>query len=659
MPNPIFQLLNSSLTNFNNTHFTTVEKKQKTTDEKFYVVIPKTKGAHTIKINGKDYKLSEGDTRPHITVFEDRKADEGGGRAAYHLTMQVASLEEKSTFSIRSYFGVTGNLLYTNCKDEMNVLVALPINDGASDVVMQLIAPFNNAIQTIHHLKDTHASREQERLVALLTEKSTVFDNKMSPDYSSKMQEYFGILNSVIVHMEEWHNYKFNPDIKLLGHFCRLRTLVEKEILTDKERSKAKADRGSATIDSKETNNEEAKAGTVFGEAAPHEVKALAVTPIRSKAERIIQRHKRITKEIEQLQASKDYFKKIITLKKLVKQAYQEFNRLLLESVSIPRATWTDLLDIIPTISHADFVLAVNNKNHLALELMLEHSRYALGNTSVLLEKAYCGKDIQSLELLLNAKVNYDYRDAMGQTLLMRACLEARKNEMVLFLRAGASQYAKANNGYSALGYLTMRKDFKPPLDLVEAFLINCVAPNIDLMQGTPGLAGTALTFACQEKWKEQVKLYLRYGADPCYVRATDRLSALAICAAKGYDGLLIILLEQSRHPLDSAYGEALMMAEQYGQKQCAALLLKKTEGKPVDTSIAFPIGTSTEDLYAILRDPVTKAPTPGGSAAVALGAFGAWGNRPLPAGAVSPAAPGSSGSSSSIVVDSTLSPSL
>lgn len=182
-------------------------------------------------------------------------------------------------------------------------------------------------------------------------------------------------------------------------------------------------------------------------------------------------------------------------------------------------------------------------------------------------------------------------------------CRERRKDEMIALLNAGASTYAKDENGFSAIGFLTMDKVEKPNLDMIRTFMNHHSKPDIDYMQGPEGMASTALAFACQNNWKELVKLYLELSANPVFVRTSDNFSSLAICAAKGFTGLVAIILEKSKHQLDTAYGFALRAARQYGHKHIVQLILKKTGGVEPEDCFTFARGTPLEDLFSLFSE--------------------------------------------------------
>lgn len=554
MPNPIYQVIKSSLEKFTKTGFTITEKIQESTEDKYYLITAELKEAPQLSMKmpghqAQQYKVLE----THITVFEHMKKEEGKGRTAYHLTVQVSGAEKSNKFTLRSYFDVTGDSLYINCKDEKEGQVELQRNDADLGCLIKLAAPFNTAFQACYHVMNQQALKKHNVLVGLATTKSSVLAEEITAKSYPKVKEYIGYLNQIISQMEEWNQFQFSPDIQLLTHFRRLKAMVDNEVRLYVKSTESKENSEAETKELQPSSNipaiiqiasSETKSNTLLDNMPSLE----AVLKVFVPAVKMIQQYAALTVEIAQAQSSNDYAKKINAIKDLTESAYQEFTKLLAQSRSIPKPILTILLQIIPTVFHDDFVKAVKFKQHLALEMMLEHSKHAVGQASILLEESYNSNDVKAFKLLLDAKVDYHYRNQSGCTLLMRACLDESSEIMVCLLQAGASQYDRTFNGYTALGYLTSRDKKKPNLQLVTLFLENCVDVDIDLMQGQTTFSSTALAFACQNGWKKAAELYLRYGADPSLARTTDMLSSLAICAAKGYDDILAILLRLNIH---------------------------------------------------------------------------------------------------------------
>lgn len=180
------------------------------------------------------------------------------------------------------------------------------------------------------------------------------------------------------------------------------------------------------------------------------------------------------------------------------------------------------------------------------------------------------------LQLLLELGAACDNKDKYGNTLLMRTCLEKRKEEIAILLQAGASSFVFNNNGYTAFGLISVA-DPKPNLDLIRHYLECCTDPALVLtyLQGSPKDRQTPLAFACEHRLTDHISLYLNYDSELALTmsRMPDYLTPIEICAKHNFADICQMILNHPRQKLSLKYFSALKLAEKYRSNAVVKLL--------------------------------------------------------------------------------------
>jgi ankyrin repeat protein len=329
----------------------------------------------------------------------------------------------------------------------------------------------------------------------------------------------------------------------------------------------------------------------------------------KNTCQKILEKHQSLNQDLTLTNSEIEKISLLSHINILQQEAHEELHSILKISdkyFTIENNDLENLIKIIPRISPDIPDLAVQYDRINALNLLFKNHSY-LRLDATALRGFYNAKiNVEIFEHFANVTHGIDEQDEDGNSLLINACYHTREKEMIILLKAGASTTTKNNQGFSAFGSLTMRENKNPNLKIVESFIKNSSSFNIDFMQGSYPYSSTPLIFACQKNQTELGKLLLQNGADPRAARLPDTLTALEVCAGKGYNTFCEIILSKSQYPINDICSQALRVATQRTQMSTAKTIktfMEKNKIEQDDTKKIsyFPAGTGLQSMFTAM----------------------------------------------------------
>lgn len=605
--NPIFQIISLDPRPFSNAY--TITKKTAQSGKSYFLFKPK---AMPLSKQDDTFHLNDW----HISIYEDLTKDEGHGEASYHVTINFSNSSNKKIFA-RAYFNYSNNLLYINYKDPRDKLIdALPseTHDQAIQLAQTYSIDFYNLIWDIYSQIHEKFSKQYEKLISQLSRLS----RNLQTSQRDVLVKYQTKLDEIIRHIDKWMRFELCPNIGQFKYLKSLQQQINQRIIeidttplaNNKLETSTKELEVIAEISTSNKMNRHDQSLQELN-TINTQLKELENNKLLLNYQKITLEHELLSKKFDLPSENNDVLECALRINKLEQLADKEFKTLLLTESNyfgITKEEIEKLIKLIPSINEKHLVLAINNNRLEAVEILLKNYPYINLNTPIallknktILELSYEKKYLSIFKFLLKAGAFCNKLDADGQTLLMKACLDEREEEMVALLAAGASNFIRDKLGYTAFAFLTMSEKMQPDLILVALFIKNCQKFLIDFMQGPYSKRGTPLSFACQNNWIMAAGLLITSGANPAILRESDYLSALDICAGKNHTEILNIILEQcKKDAIIFGCNKALKVAEQFKQPACVKLLkdyIEKNNISADENRLLVGIGTSTATL--------------------------------------------------------------
>lgn len=573
MRNPVFNLVDKYINQLKVIKNISLELLTATNSMLFYKVTLNNPSNIKTVINNKECTVTEW----HITIFEDLSKSEGLGETSHHVTI---NFDNQSTAHI--YFDKYNKIVGVTFKADNQSYIADSFKVVLKKLGRNLSLDFTNALWQLYQTFYEEKNITYNQLVVSLTELSKQLDVSSNVEANKQVwDQYNHVLTELVSLIEEWSQCNLSDDIRpSFKYFRSLKASTEQRL-------------SQLSILATEARQAREKLNSSIIATIENEIDALARNDDFPAEDKLLNEYDILAKYLTALNDAPEALRYISRMNEIENRATYLLTKLLLPGKEYEQTAThflEHLIKIVPFISIKFCRLAVINSRIEALKLIIKHHSYInlnelLPNKITLLEEAYKLKLLDSFRLLLKAGVACDQQLADGDTLLIKACLDGRTNEMVALLDAGASNMTARKFGFTAFGVLIGNESVTPDLNTVQLFIKHCRDFMIDLMQGYDRQRGPALSFACQWKRGELVKLLLENGANPNVVRESDLNSSLAICAAKGFFNICKIILNNSKFSLEDSIYTAYYLSKEFKRTEISELLKKHAHEKKYDLS--------------------------------------------------------------------------
>lgn len=626
MLNPLFMMLQLNSKHFKNQFEIVLKKNQN--DKSYFLITPKVSVQNDTKyiINAAEYKIYD----YHITINADTAPLQGCPETSYHLTVNLINTTDNTKFVLHVHFDKNNKIVFRTLRDDNQNIISIDSKTNIDQLVKGLIDTFCQSFWDLYtDLHKRHRGKHEELLnqLTLLSQALTKSDNIRAE--LEHWQKYKDQLLLLIKHLNEWNLIHLHPDNNLLVYFNNLLKNVERKLndltvmsqkISSEQCAQPAADENiiSVEVSASEIQQviEKDKKKIVIDKLKEIDNQLLVINKDRNVLawNKICIEHQLLLEKFKLLNEDEVVLDCVLRTRELEKLAYDQLKLLVSSKKDNKKLTAQDccqLLKIIPYVEFSDVFKAVENNHPLIVSAILNIHSYININLVMqnpkltLLEYAYKLGHKKVFIALLDAGAYCDRYDQSGTTLLLKTCNSLYVDEMVALLKAGASTFKPDPSGFSAFAQLTMTNNRKPDLGIVETFLNNCSSFNINWYQGPRQQGQTPLSYACQNNWHQLVKLLLEYSADPRIARESDFQTPLAICAIKGFDKSLQMILKYSKFKLEKGHlGQALVAAQQFDQIAIIEILKKYSAEHNLaidDTVVSYTLGPGS-DMGTVLR---------------------------------------------------------
>ncbi len=628
--NPLFNIISSNIEPFKNDY--QIELKQSTQSVNYLLVTLNQPKVQEILVQEKVYQVNEA----HISVYADVRRERIKDETSHHLTLTLE--RDKKKFIAHTYFNKANKFCFATLKDSEEVSISIEVNKTSFlQSSYSYVTDFFNIISGISEKIDTENRAQHQELLKELIAKETVWKDTQVADTREKAwEDYNQHLIKLINHLKAWENSTIQPDLHAIRYFTHLKKRLDKQpsqLFRVEKSSNFEEQEGediaTPALQASELSMAETSAQkTLLRNKRLAEIKILLEDLKKiggiTKWNKILKEHALLIEKLDLLESDNELLSCILRIRVLEETAHETLCTILSsrkDYAKISKKELEELIKLVPTIQSKALFIAVQEDRAQAIDLMFLHHNYLNSNITnhtknSLFMLASTDQSSKSFTCLLkiNAFCDGFTAEKNSRTLLMQACNKLNETNIQALLEAGASPFIKSDEGYNAFGYLTMRDDRIPPLNLVKLFLAR-LFPNKDAdslvnsLQGALNQQGTAFTFACQKGWLNLASLYLECGANPTIARETDLNCSMTICAAKGHLEIFAVILEKSKFELERKYlvkpylaakncqqAKIIQLIEEYARKRGFCI----TEAKNTEQVTHFGAGTSQEILRSM-----------------------------------------------------------
>lgn len=614
--NPIFYIVQRNCDEFKKIY--QITQKRNEAKRNYLLIEPKILVDKNVQyiFSSYTYKLIDW----HISIYEDilpKCEDE-----YFHVTFHFAETNTQDMLTLRVYFNQFHNIVHHTIKDEKNTTITASYKNTNANLNYILQMAIKNTVYFYNKLWDfynkSHNSLEEKykEFTQRLEEKDLAILTKQSiSEKVETFKSYVAELEALVNLFKSNEAYDLTSNVKRIQHFERLKLSAMNHIFRLKSVEVAEKNH---TIDTENIHNE-----LVKKESWPTNFNIDEIAEIDKQINLLESSNQssflKLINELILLQKKFDIAKDdttvlntFIRINNLHKLAYKKLIEYILpgtKTETINDDELDGLISVIPNISFNTFYMAVQNgqlsvvqslhKHHPHINLNCIHQ--VTGVTA--LEHAYQNNNPAMVRLLLKLGAACDTKDKYGNTLLMRACIEQRKQEIEILLEAGASSFVFNNNGYTAFGLISVANP-KPNLELIQHYLQYCTDPGLVLsyLQGGPKDRQTPLAFACHHHLTEHVSLYLKYDNELCLTisRMPDYLTPIEICAKNNFADICQMILDCPQS-LGLKYFNALELAKKHRSQSVVKLLSEYIARNEIKNEGPVVIGLADVDELANL----------------------------------------------------------